>query len=510
MLAFSHAVPARSFAQPSAAGATSAAAATSEVEAATDIGASAAGLRGLLNTGSPIAPRELTLRTSVGYGFTEGVGDAPGAEQRLQGALAASMTPLPWLGFGLRVDGRLEFHGDDGMGSHIAGFGDPHLFVRAGHALDARLALAVQLGAWFPGRNAPSLVLGATTIDGQLHAAYRVPHQPAWTLLGSLGGRWDNSAHVAPDPARLRVGDRVSLGLSSSSAVLIAAGAAWQFEPRVQLFGELSADLLVGSGAQTWYTSPLRAALGGRYAFSPSLQGEATAIVALSGRPDIASDRAFIPIEPRFMILLGIAYTLPLPAATAAPESAPESDPEPKLEPEPPKPPPSAAVSGSIVDERGEPLPDVQVVLQTQAGEHIETITDASGQYRFQDLAPGEVQLEAHAVGFKTQSWTSTLASGVAAEPDHKLIPAANIGVLRCLIRSFDSQPLRAQIQVRNKRGAAVQTATSGDDGLVELELAPGRYTIHIEAAGYRKHSQTVQVKGNDVAVLNADLRKSP
>ena len=56
-------------------------------------------------------------------------------------------------------------------------------------------------------------------------------------------------------------------------------------------------------------------------------------------------------------------------------------------------------------------------------------------------------------------------------------------------------------------RAALEETLQSGEDGRVELELPPGRYSVRIEAPGYRSHTQSVQIKGNGVSVLNADLR---
>jgi hypothetical protein len=125
-------------------------------------------------------------------------------------------------------------------------------------------------------------------------------------LLGSVGARWDNSAQAAPSElARVRPGDRVSLGLSSSSAFMAAAGLAFQPAPPLQLFAELSADSAFGKQAPAWSTSPLRAAAGARYGLSRSLQAELTAVFSLSGRPEIASS-ALVPIEPRALVLVGL------------------------------------------------------------------------------------------------------------------------------------------------------------------------------------------------------------
>ena len=75
------------------------------------------------------------------------------------------------------------------------------------------------------------------------------------------------------------------------------------------------------------------------------------------------------------------------------------------------------------------------------------------------------------------------------------------------VVRSFDSKPLAAHVTIADTKGKGVTDLDSGADGKLEIELPPGRYRVTIEAAGYRKHTQTVRIKGNGVSVLNADMR---
>jgi hypothetical protein len=102
------------------------------------------------------------------------------------------------------------------------------------------------------------------------------------------------------------------------------------------------------------------------------------------------------------------------------------------------------------------------------------------------------------------------VVKGMPPEAPRTLAPKAERGVLRGLIRSFLSEPLQARISVRDARGKLVAEEKSAADGHVEIELAPGRYRVTIDAPGYKTFVQSVQIKGNDVAVLNADLRKQP
>jgi hypothetical protein len=169
-----------------------------------------------------------------------------------------------------------------------------------------------------------------------------------------------------------------------------------------------------------------------------------------------------------------------------------------------------ATTQGTIVDDHAGTLPDVRIVLTAEDGSTFETMTDRDGQYHFTKLPVGTAQLEARAVGFKTLQWTVQLTPGQTnTNPEYSLQPAANAGMLRALVRSFDSEPLRATLTIKNRRGK-LQTAETGPEGTVDLELVPGRYTITVEAAGYRKFTRAIVIENNGVSVLNADLRKKP
>jgi hypothetical protein len=495
VFALSYNSTARTFAQPLA----------TEDRPATDAGAAA--LRGVAYTLLPLSPRALVARIAAGYGITERLSRVPAAMHGLLAGLQLGVSPLPWLGVAVRADGRLEFHGDDGMGSHVSGFGDPRLDVRAGYALGEAWWLGGQLTTWFPGASAPSWVPGATSLDGSVLLAYQTLGG-RYTLLASAGARWDNSAHAAPDRERLRPGDRIALGVSDSNAVLAAIGGTMRATERVDVFAQFSAAALVGSQAPQLGESPLRLAAGARYAVTRSLQADVTSYVSLSARPSTRTSAPFVPIEPRVAILLGIAYTLPLfrPAPAEAAPAKPQPTPAPPLS----APPPTAAVSGAVADDHGEPLPDTRIVLRTDDGQRLETMTDAHGGYRFADVPLGHVELESHAVGFATQTWALDVAPELQPEAPRKLVPTLHAGTLRGLIRSFDGSPLRATLTVRGARGKLVQTLQSAADGSVELELSAGRYSISIEAPGHHTTTQSVQISGNGVTVLNVDLRKQP
>lgn len=474
------------------------------------LGTSASGLHGLVYTGLPLSAAELNLSLGAGYGMTEAITAQDGTHHRGQATFGAAITPLPWLAFALRLDGRLEMHPDDGEGSHNAGFGDPRIFARAGHALTPDLSIGAELGGWFPGSDAPSLEPKATSAEARGLFAY-IPRNTGWVLLASAGFRLDNSAQSAPDLERLRIGDRITLGVSGSNSVLGAVGVARRFDQVAEVFGELSADVHVGAKAPPFSQSPLRAALGGRYFPSPGWQFDLTALASLSARPDIEPADPLVPIEPRVLVLLGVRYTFRF-ERPAAPDAARPLASEPTAVaataavPPPPPPPEPATVSGTLVDDKGEPLPEAVVMLRVTGGEMRDAITDANGRYTFQRVPLGPATMEVTATGFQAQTWDIEIKQDMPPDLGRALTPKADRGVLRGLIRTFQSEPLRAQIVVRDRRGKAVGTRDSAEDGHFELELPPGSYAVTISAKGYRTHRRPINVEGNGVSILNVDM----
>ena len=469
-------------------------------------GASANGLRGLPNAGAPIGQREITLRATLGYGLTESRRLVPSATHRLAGGLAASVSPLDWLGFGLRLDGRLELHGDDGRGSHTSGFGDPRIFARAGYALDPEWSIGAELLAWSPGSEAPSFVAAATSLDGRVLGAYQ-PKALPFQLFASAGARLDNSSEIAPARSRMRPSDIQTLGVSDSHAILGAIGALYILDPSIQAFGELSGDILVGSKAPNFTDSPLRVTAGGRWQFAEHFQAEGSAVVSLSTRPQLGPRAAWVPIEPRVLILVGVSYSWS--PFTAAPPPPPKPTETPAIKPEEEKPVVKlASVQGVIVDDQAQPVPDVRVTLTAADGTQLEAITDGDGRYILEKVPYGKAQLEAHAVGFTKQQWEADVSQPkLESQTPTALAPRLDVGVLRGLVRSFDSKPLGAHVSVRDTRGKLVQERDCSADGRFELELPPGQYKVTIESAGYKKHTQSMRIKGNGVSVLNADMR---
>ena len=215
------------------------------------------------------APAPPTLAGTLGYGFTEPQGDTPGAHHRLSLHLAGAAALFNWLNVAPAVGFRYDMHPNDSNGVI-----DASLAARAFTGWK-KLHLGGELKPWMPGTAQASTFLDTLSLDTR--ALFDVELAPANVAL-SVGYRLDWSAAAAGNSARLSPNDQLSLGVSSFNAVLLAAGTGVTFGPN-EVFGELSGDLLVGTGAPGVADSPLRGTGGLRRALTSRLTAEVVADV---------------------------------------------------------------------------------------------------------------------------------------------------------------------------------------------------------------------------------------
>jgi hypothetical protein len=475
------------------------------------LGVAASGTRGLVRTALPIAPIELNIAGSAGYGFTESIDPVDGAHHRAIGLLGVGVSPLPFLTFALTLDGRIDIHPDEGEGPYGGSVGDPRVLARAGHALSSDVSIGADVNVWFPGNKAPSYEPGATSVDLRALFAY-APKHGRFRLLSAAGFRFDQSGASSPEVERLRFGDRLAIGLSDSHAVLAALGAAYRVMD-LELFTELSADLLVGSQAPELLASPLRATIGARYDLSRLIALELSTTASLSKRPEITPTSPLVPVEPRLSALIGLRFNFELSEPehemVLPDEPATEIDKLPPAAPAEPAPPVHATVTGTLTDEAGEPLPEVEIKVRDESGEEREVITDATGRYEIPALPLGPATLEASSIGFEAQTWDVEVTADMPPMPARMLATKTTIGVLRGLIRSFASEPIKgAEVTVVEVKTGKATRIESDVQGELEVELPPGRYRVTIRASGYRTHTRNMKIAANNVAILNVDLRE--
>lgn len=427
-----------------------------------------------------------TLAATLGYGFTEPQDDAPGAHHRLSLRLAGAAAPLAWLNVAPAIGARYDLSSGDS--STVV---DASLAARA-FVPWRTLRLGAELKGWVPGAETASALVDSVSLDARaLVAALLGPTHVAF----NLGYRFDRSAAAAPHAAGLGPADRLALGVSSFDAVLVGIGTGVELGPN-ELFGEVSGDILVGSGAPSFAESPLRATAGARRALSRHLTAELVTDVSLSRRPAFDAS-ALVPIEPRVSLLAGIRYRF-LPAAST-PESAPAPAAEPKVRSL--AAPVEATLELAVVDEEGEAVPNVKAVLNAGRASR-ELTVDAGGRARDEHVPPGAARLALSAPGFEPAERSVVLepSAPVKLQIELKALPPPS--QVRGSVRSFGGTGVVAHVRVE-PLGLETTTNESGQFG---LDVPPGSYDVVIEAEGYASQRRKVSVEPKGVVILNVDL----
>ncbi|ACY17186.1 carboxypeptidase regulatory-like domain-containing protein [Haliangium ochraceum] len=448
------------------------------------------------------ADAPIALSAGAGLGLASGVLGSDHQHLRLLGSLAASVTPLPWLSLGLRIDGRRDQHSGlastdpnapDSEGSDDSLVGEPRLLVQARTPLSPDWHLGARLTAWFPGADAPSLVPAATTVDLAAQVSYAPPRSPL-RVSAALGYRLDRSAESAEGSDALSAADRLSLGVSEFDAALLGVGASYALG-RTALLAEWSWDRLLGDGAPS--TGAMRVSGGVRVAVNRDWSAELVVEGLLSDLPTAAPGDPLAPYEPRVTATLGLSARFgrgpaPGPASAASDSTEAEAEAE------------RGAVTGTLRSSAGEPLAEVTIALLGPEGSRSETRTDAEGGFRFEDVAPGPVTLAVDADGYQPVRRALTLRPGTPAEVAFQLQEALPSGQLRGFVRSFRGQPIAASLVVE----PLGETFTADADGAFEIDLAPGKYRVIVSAPGFRQQRRAIVVEEGGVVILNVDLRR--
>jgi hypothetical protein len=462
-------------------------------------------LPGLGRVGFPTAATEGVRATgAAGYGYTEAIDEADGAHHRTAGSLSVGALATTWLGFALRMDGRLDLHDEGPGGSDSSAVGEPSLLVRGGWDFTDALAAGLDIAVRLLGADAPSFEPAATTPEARALFAAR----PSDALhLGAYGGyRLDRSAEAASAPERLSLGDRVSLGVSDFDAVVLGLGAA-QAVGSGELFGEVSYDLLVGSGAPSPAESPLRAAVGFR-AFLGAFQLGGIAEAVLTGRAPIGPTDPLYVVEPRVAARAVLSYVF---GAESAEPSKPADAPKPQevrpaAAPKPATPPPLGEVRIVVTTPEGGSVTDAVVLLETPSGEL--TLTFDQGAYRLESPPAGPAKLIVVADGFENVERSIVIEPGKAAEATVSLEPALPHGQIRGLVRSFAGRAIRAKIVVSRLDGGDAKELSTDATGNFTVDVQPGEYRVEIGAPGYQAQKRQIVVKEKGVVILNADLHQ--
>ncbi len=440
------------------------------------------------------------LTGGLGYGFTEGQSAAPGGHHRVQGRVGAALSPLPWLDLALGTNVRHDRHADDGLGPDQGTVLDSDLHAQAGTRVGSDFHLGGALGAAFLRGDSLASSLQNPRVDFLLLAAYVPRHQPF--SAGILAGyRHDLTAGVAREPGRYRAGDRLSLAVSEFDAVPLGVGGAYRIGA-TELLSELSADVLVGKRAPRLLESPLRFTAGARQRLAEELSLRVVADTSLSARPPVGVNDPLLPVEPRFQLLVSMAYQWS-PAVAAAP--APPPEPAPPAKPRLEAPAALASLEVRVTTLEGYPLSDATVELLQ--GEAVLGVPHGElERYGLERVAPGEAVLRVSAARLSTHTQPIVLRAGAPLVVDVKLAPALPTGQVRGLVRSFSGAGLRARVRIE-PLGKETQTDAGGT---FQLDVPPGTYEVVVEAAGHAAQRRQVRVQEDGVVILNADLLRGP
>jgi len=436
-------------------------------------------------TAAPMTTR-LTLSAGSGYGYRGAVLASNDRHHRLAGRLAASWRIRSWLAVGLRLDGRYDRHIATPSGTDDGWVGDPRLLVRAVRPLGARLAIGGEVGLWFPASSA--LSLAGTSVEARGITSYRATDQ--LTLAVNAGGRLDRSSNTVADPEQLSLADRMALGASDANAVTLGVGAGWR-RGSLALVADWSWDLLIGADAPRAVASPMRVSGGARLRVANDLWLHGTVQIGVSATPEVALSAPLVPVEPRLLAMLGATYRFGRAAARSGGGTVVVPPPAPAL----------GTVAGRVVDTDGAPIAGATV----RAGER-ETTTDDDGRFELTGVPIGTVQLEIIADGHRTVTTRAQVGADSPVAVAVRLERALPPGQIRGLVRSLSGKPIAGARVTVKPLGRTLRT---GDDGSFRVDVAPGNYTLVVEARHYARQQRQLKVDQNGVTVINLELRKN-
>jgi hypothetical protein len=410
---------------------------------------------------------------------------------RSLGELAFAYAPTGALSLALSFDGRYDKHtggltpgGDDGY------VGDPHLLARYA-TRRGTIAFGAQLGVRVPGKDAPSVALGATTLD--VRALAELPIGPVRVALDA-GFRLDNSAKSIDDAelGRLSVEDRISLGVSDFHAVVAGVHVAIPIGRAAFAGGEASADVFVGGGSP----DPILRA-GGLVGTRLGDTWQVYAFVEAARVPSIDAAMApLVPYEPAVTGGLGIAARFGGRGVRTGTGTIDITDTTPPVVEQ-------AQLGGTVVDDLGKPAAGATVTI-TVATKTATAVADERGGYAI-EVPAGQAEITATGDGKKPRSITLVLVKGANTAPPLVLDPVLPPGQLRAVVRTAAGRPI-ANATVRVEPGGL--TATSDADGNVTIDLAPGTYRVTASSANLKDQSLDLVIEKDGVVVKNFELRR--
>lgn len=174
------------------------------------------------------------------------------------------------------------------------------------------------------------------------------------------------------------------------------------------------------------------------------------------------------------------------------------------LEPNP------GSVQGTVTDSTGDPIAGALVEVLNLAGMVISrTITNATGDYLIDELAPGDYKIRVSKDLFITEVLGFTLSAGETEVLNFRILP--NPGTLSGKVTDADtSVPIpNTTVQVTNARGVTIATTMTDVNGDYSVtKLSPGIYTVTFIAEGYGSKTAGAKILSSQTTTLNVGLEK--
>ncbi|MFC7370131.1 beta strand repeat-containing protein [Fictibacillus iocasae] len=143
------------------------------------------------------------------------------------------------------------------------------------------------------------------------------------------------------------------------------------------------------------------------------------------------------------------------------------------------------ALTGQVTDLTGTPLTGAVVELFLGTVPVANTVTDSSGNYSFNGLAPGNYSASASAVNFTSATQPVTIVSNQTATQNFALSPEPSS--ISGTVSSSAGGPLAgASVRVLDLNGNTIANVTTGSDGSYTLTNLPaGTFDVRAESSGF-------------------------
>lgn len=465
------------------------------------VGFNGRALPAIVHVGAPVpATTVVRVAGTAGYGWFESFADMGGSTHRMEGILAVSVSPLESLTFGLDAEGHYDSFEDEGQSS--GGFGTPRLMARYAQPLSETFHLGGQFDLSFGGAKAPDVAFDATSPALKGLLAARLADR-TW-LAAELGFDLDLSSNIYGPDDIASTANNLTIGASSSPSIPWGVGVSHRLSgPRTELLGEVSGNILLGGNAPRFSESPFRLDVGARQPLAAGLSLGAALQVGLSARTDEPQGDQYVPREPRLAGLVTLGWHLQKKDPPPPPPPVKKKEKEKEVKPAPPPKPVihTSKASGSIVDEGGRPLSDVEVILTQEGTAPRTTRSFADGRFVFEEVpVKGNVQLEIKTPGYEVVKLS--YAEGAERSAEVVMYPALPAGQVRGAVLDLAGNPVVATIEITPGDHVVEVNA----DGSFELELSPGKYTVRFRHDDFKNQRRVVVVQDRGVVILNIAL----